>query len=105
MTDFVLESELAPMQIKPTRPTPLHLLALTLVALSLSACASRHEVPAAAVTEDDDALCRGKGFAVGSPDYVSCRKDRDVQRSNATARADRAQRNLGEFMLNHPDRP
>jgi hypothetical protein len=42
---------------------------------------------------------------MGSPEYVACRKDRDVQRNNANARADRAQRNLGEYMLNHPDRP
>jgi hypothetical protein len=36
---------------------------------------------------------------------VACRKDRDVQRNAATARADRRQRDLGEYMLNHPDRP
>ena len=39
----------------------------------------------------------------GSPEYVACRKDRDVQRSRGEARADRAQRNLGEYMLNNPD--
>jgi hypothetical protein len=31
--------------------------------------------------------------------------DRDVQRSNANARADRQQRDLGEYMLNNPVRP
>ena len=39
------------------------------------------------------------------PEYVDCRKDRDVQRNNANARADRRQRNLGEHMLNNPVRP
>ncbi len=46
-----------------------------------------------------------RGLHVGSPEYVACRKDRDVQRNNANAKADRAQRNLGEYMLNHPDHP
>jgi hypothetical protein len=55
-------------------------------------------------TGDDDTFCRGKN-AVGSPEYVACRKDRDVQRGNADARADRRQRNLGEYMLNNPVRP
>jgi hypothetical protein len=41
----------------------------------------------------------------GSNDYVNCRKNRDVQRGNANARADRAQRNLAEQMLNNPVRP
>ena len=54
---------------------------------------------------DDDAFCRANNVAVGSPEYVACRKDRDVQRSNANARADRRQRDLGEYMLNNPDRP
>jgi hypothetical protein len=42
---------------------------------------------------------------VGSNDYVNCRKNRDVQRGNANARADRSQRNLAEQMLNNPTRP
>jgi hypothetical protein len=54
---------------------------------------------------DDDAFCRANNVAVGSPEYVACRKDRDVMRNNANARADRAQRNLGEYMLNNPVRP
>ena len=53
---------------------------------------------------DDDAFCRAKN-AVGSSEYVSCRKDRDVQRGNYNARADRSQRDLGEYMLNNPSRP
>jgi len=44
-------------------------------------------------------------FRAGSPEYVACRKDRDVQRSNAAARADQKQRSLGEYMLNNPVRP
>jgi hypothetical protein len=81
-----------------------HFLALTLAAATLSACARRSDVPVMSAGEDDDAICRANGVAVGSPDYVACRKDRDVARGNATARADRAQRNLGEYMMNNPDR-
>ena len=55
--------------------------------------------------DDDDAFCRANNVAAGSPEYVACRKDRDVQRNNANARADRRQRDLGEYMLNHPDHP
>ena len=55
--------------------------------------------------DDDDAFCRANNVKMGSPEYVACRKDRDVQRNNANARADRAQRNLGEYMLNNPTRP
>ena len=54
---------------------------------------------------DDDAICRANNVAAGSSEYVACRRDRDVVRSNATARADRRQRDLGEYMLNHPDHP
>ena len=76
-------------------------------AFSLAACAARYEAPAVAVgNDDDDSFCRANGtVASGSPQYVACRKDRDVQRQRAEARADRRQRDLGEFMLNHPDRP
>ena len=54
---------------------------------------------------DDDAFCRPSHVAVGSTEYVNCRKNRDVQRGNANARADKRQRNLGEYMLNNPIRP
>jgi len=58
-----------------------------------------------ALAQDDDAYCRAGGtVAPGTPQYTSCRKDRDVQRGQAEARADRRQRDLGEYMLNHPDR-
>jgi hypothetical protein len=73
------------------------------LALALSACSHRGEAPS--LGEDDDAFCRANNVTVGSPEYVACRKDRDAQRSNAAARADRAQRDLGEYMLNNPTRP
>ncbi len=54
---------------------------------------------------DDDAFCRANNVKSGSPEYVACRKDRDVQRANANARTDRRQRDLGEYMLNNPSVP
>jgi hypothetical protein len=79
-------------------------IALTL-ALVLSACAQRTQLSVSTLGEDDDAICRTNNVAVGSSEYIACRKDRDVLRNNAAARADRRQRNLGEYMLNHPDHP
>jgi hypothetical protein len=85
---------------------PTHVLALILLALALSACARRGEVPVTStLAEDDDTFCRANNVAAGSPEYVACRKDRDAQRANAAARADKQQRNLGEYMLNNPVRP
>lgn len=81
-----------------------HLLALSLLAFTLAGCATKNDVPSSADLGDDDAFCRQNNVAVGSKEYVACRNDRDVQRSNAVTRANRAQRNLGEYMLNHPDR-
>ncbi|HLG79492.1 MAG TPA: hypothetical protein VKY22_00630 [Bradyrhizobium sp.] len=81
-----------------------HLITLTLAALLLSACATRNEAPmSAGLSEDDDAYCQAHGGPAGSPQYVACRKDRDVQRSDALTRADKKQRDLGEYMLNHPN--
>jgi hypothetical protein len=81
------------------------LIALLLVAPLLAGCLERGQPTMVnAGGDDDDAFCRTSN-AVGSPEYVACRKDRDVQRGNANARADRAQRNLGEYMLNNPGRP
>jgi hypothetical protein len=77
--------------------------ALILAALALSACARRGEVPASTLTEDDDAICRANNVAPGSPGYVACRRDRDALRNTAAARADRKQRDLGDYMLNHPE--
>jgi hypothetical protein len=82
-----------------------HLIALTFAALALVACASRNEIPVSSLGEDDDAICRANNVAVGSSEYVACRKNRDVQRGNAAARADRAQRNLSETMVNTPYKP
>ncbi|MCK1743659.1 hypothetical protein IVA80_23115 [Bradyrhizobium sp. 139] len=81
------------------------LLAAVLLATTLSACSARYQTPVAMGGDDDDAVCQSRGYAQGSPEYVSCRKDRDVQRSAAITRSDRRQRDLGEYMLNHPDRP
>ncbi len=78
----------------------------TLIALSLTACASRNDVPmSAGLSEDDDTYCRANAGPAGSPQYVACRKDRDIQRSDAVTRADRKQRDLGEWMMNHPEHP
>ncbi len=83
---------------------PKFLIALTL-ALILSACTSRNELPASALGGDDDAFCRANNVAAGSNDYVACLKNRDVQRGNAAARADRTHRNLSETMINTPYKP
>jgi hypothetical protein len=82
--------------------TAILLTALTLAAMALGGCAQRGQTPVSSLGEDDDAICRGSGVKVGSAEYVACRKDRDAVRSNAIARSDRAQRDLGEYMLNHP---
>jgi hypothetical protein len=75
-----------------------------LAAPLLAGCFERDKpLPLAnAMTEDDDMYCRAGGkFAVGSPDYVYCRRDRDAQRNAAVVRADKKQRDLGEYMLNN----
>ena len=82
-----------------------HLIALIFAGLALCSCASRNDVPVSSLGEDDDAICRANNVAVGSSDYVACRKNRDVQRGNAAARADRAQKNLSETMINTPYKP
>jgi hypothetical protein len=82
------------------------LLALALSVLTLTACVQRNQAPVlSGLNEDDDTFCRANNVAAGSPEYVACRKDRDVARSNAVARADKKQRDLGEYMLNNPVRP
>jgi hypothetical protein len=82
-------------------------LIFVLAALALTSCSHRGEAPTySALKEDDDTYCRAGGkVAPGTPEYVSCRKDRDAQRSNEIARADRKQRDVGEYMLNNPVRP
>ena len=80
-------------------------IALLLVAPLLAGCLERGQPTMVDSSSDDDAFCRTNNVAVGSPQYVACRKDRDAQRNNANARTDRRQRDLGEYMLNHPDHP
>jgi len=81
--------------------------ALLLLAPLLAGCLERGETAMPnTLAEDDDTFCRAGGkVAAGSPDYVYCRRDRDAQRNAALARSDRRQRDLGEYMLNHPDHP
>ena len=76
---------------------------LTLAALALAACSHRGDTPVS--LGDDDAFCRANNVQVGSPEYVACRKDRDVHRAHAAERADQKQRGLAEYMLNNPVRP
>ena len=80
-------------------------LALLLLAPLLAGCLERGQPTMVDSGGDDDAFCRANNVAVGSPEYVACRKDRDVQRVNANTRADRRQRDLGDYMMNHPDHP
>jgi hypothetical protein len=86
---------------------PLYI-ALLLTAPLLAGCLERGEpLPMSSIkTEDDDMVCRAGGKnAPGSPDYVYCRRERDAQRNNAVVRADKKQRDLGEYMLNNPTNP
>jgi hypothetical protein len=82
-------------------------IALLLLAPLLAGCLERGEpLPLnSSLNQDDDTFCRANNVKAGSPEYVACRKDRDVQRANAAARADHAQRDLGEYMLNNPTKP
>jgi hypothetical protein len=86
---------------------PHSFLIVPFIALALAGCAARNTgAVTAAGNDDDDSYCRANNtVAPGSPEYVACRKDRDVQRQRAEARADRRQRDLGEYMMNHPDHP
>ena len=81
------------------------LIALLLTAPLLAGCLERGQPTMVDTSADDDAFCRSNNVAAGSNDYVNCRKNRDVQRGNANARADRSQRDLAEQMLNNPTRP
>lgn len=81
------------------------LIALLLTTPLLAGCLERGQPTMVDSGADDDAFCRANNVAVGSNDYVICRKNRDVQRANANSRTDRAQRNLAEQMLNNPTRP
>jgi hypothetical protein len=92
------------MELRMPRTARPHI-ALLLIAPLLAGCLERGQPTMVDSTGDDDAFCRANNVAAGSPQYVACRRDRDVARNNANARADRRQRDLGEYMLNHPDRP
>jgi hypothetical protein len=91
-------------ELRKTAPKMPTLLALFLIAPLLAGCLERGQPVMVDTSADDDAFCRSNA-AAGSPQYVNCRKDRDVQRGNANARTDRVQRNLAEQMLNNPVRP
>jgi hypothetical protein len=86
------------------RRNPARLLFPLLLAPLLAGCLERGQPTMADTSGDDDAFC-ARSHAAGSPDYVNCRKNRDVQRSNANSRIDKRQRDLGEYMLNNPSRP
>ena len=84
----------------------LYLVALLLVAPLLAGCLERGQSTLVNSNgDDDDAFCRANNVKVGSSEYIACRKDRDTQRTNAQTRSDRQQRDLGDFMLNHPSTP
>ena len=80
-------------------------IALLLAAPLLAGCLERGQPTLVDTTADDDAYCRANNVKSGSPEYVACRKDRDVGRAQFDARADRRQRDLGEYMLNNPSTP
>jgi hypothetical protein len=82
-------------------------IALLLLTPLLAGCLERGEpLPLnSSLNQDDDTFCRANNIKAGSPEYVACRRDRDVQRANAAARADHTQRDLGEYMLNNPTKP
>jgi uncharacterized lipoprotein NlpE involved in copper resistance len=80
-------------------------IALAVVLLALCGCAQQSQIPVSTLGQDDDTVCRANNVVPGSSEYIACRKDRDVLRNNAAARTDRRQRDLGEYMMNHPDHP
>ena len=63
------------------------LIPLLLLAPLLAGCLERGQPTMVDAGGDDDAFCRASN-AVGSPEYVACRKNRDVQRNNANSRTD-----------------
>jgi hypothetical protein len=91
------------LSMRLTISTPL--IVLLLVAPLLGGCLERGQTTMVSGGDDDDAFCRANNVKAGSSEYIACRKDRDTQRSNAVTTADRRQRDLGEYMLNHPDHP
>jgi len=84
---------------------PSFIAVILLITPLLAGCLERGQPVMVDTSADDDANCRANNVAIGSPQYVACRKDRDATRTKSEGRADRAQRNLGEHMLNNPVRP
>jgi len=83
-----------------------YLIALALISPMLAGCLEKGQPTLInADGDDDDAFCQRNNVKQGSSAYIACRKDRDVQRNNANARADKRQRDLGEDMVNHPNIP
>jgi hypothetical protein len=83
------------------------LLALLLIAPLLAGCFERGQTVAVDTPPppDDDTICRANNVQPGSPAYIVCRRERDAMRAKSEARADRRQRDIGEYMLNNPVRP
>src|SRR5258708_20488064 len=78
-------------------------IALLLAAPLLAGCLERGQrVVENTLSEDDDTFCRANNVAPGSPEYIACRKDRDVQRNTAAARPAPRQRDLPQYMVNPP---
>ena len=55
-----------------------HFIALLLAAPLLAGCLERGQPTMVDTSGDDDAFCRANNVAVGSNEYVACRKNRDV---------------------------
>ncbi len=82
------------------------LVALLLIAPLLAGCLERGQPTMVNSNgDDDDAFCRANNVKAGSSEYIACRKDRVARRAIADNRADRRQRDLGEYMLNNPTHP
>jgi hypothetical protein len=75
-------------------------LLVTVMGVSLAACAQiNRETATAAAPADDDAYCR-TGGAPGSDGYAVCMKNRDVAREQSQVRRDRTHKRVAEDMLN-----
>ncbi len=64
------------------RPPRLGIAVLLLLAPLLAGCLERGQPTMADTSGDDDAFCRANNVAVGSSEYVACRRDRGVLRNN-----------------------
>ena len=68
----------------------------------LAGCLERGQPTMVDTSADDDAFCRANNVAVGSTEYVNCRKNRDVQRGNAKPAPTAPSAISAEQMLNNP---